>query len=127
MSRKYYLKNRKKIIEMTKKWKENNKDKQRAYDRKYRSKWKKEHKKENVFQYKRWRARKFGNGGSHTIGEWETLKAQYNWTCLICGKQEPQIKLTEDHIIPLSKGGSDNIENIQPLCKTCNCKKSDKI
>jgi len=65
--------------------------------------------------------------GGHTFGEWENLKAQYNWTCPCCGKSEPEIKLTEDHIIPLSKGGSDLIENIQPLCKNCNCKKHTKI
>lgn len=65
--------------------------------------------------------------GFHTEGEWETLKAQYNWTCPSCKKREPKIKLTEDHIIPLSKGGSNNIENIQPLCRSCNCKKHTKI
>lgn len=68
-----------------------------------------------------------GNGGSHTIGEWETLKAQYNWICPACGKPEPEIKLTEDHIIPLTKSGSDNIENIQPLCRRCNIVKMTKI
>ncbi len=67
------------------------------------------------------------NGSSHTFGEWENLKAQYNWTCPACKKSEPQIKLTEDHIIPLSKGGSDNIENLQPLCQSCNSKKHNKI
>lgn len=75
----------------------------------------------------RYRARKNINGGSHTIGEWETLKAQYNYTCLSCGKREPHIKLTKDHIIPISKGGSNNIENIQPLCQPCNSSKYVKI
>jgi hypothetical protein len=65
--------------------------------------------------------------GEHTFGEWELLEKQYNYTCPCCGGSEPEIKLTEDHIIPLSRGGSDNIENIQPLCRSCNCKKHTKI
>ena len=73
------------------------------------------------------RARELGAGGSHTFTEWQTLKVQYNWTCPCCHKSEPEIKLSEDHIIPLSKGGSNNIENIQPLCRSCNSKKYNKI
>lgn len=61
--------------------------------------------------------------GSHTYGDWELLKKQYNFTCPCCNQSEPEIKLTEDHIIPLSKGGSDLIENIQPLCHHCNVTK----
>lgn len=81
--------------------------------------------KENGRRIRR-KVRLLKNGGFHSKSEWESLKKKYNWTCLHCKKQEPNIKLTKDHIIPVLYGGSDNIENIQPLCRSCNSKKSTK-
>jgi len=69
---------------------------------------------------------KRGAVGSHTFEEWEKLKELYGYACLSCKQNEPEVKLTEDHIVPITKGGSDYIENIQPLCINCNCKKSTK-
>ena len=66
-------------------------------------------------------------GSNHTYLEWMSLQKKYGFTCPSCKKKEPEIKLTEDHIIPLSLGGSDEIKNIQPLCSRCNCSKHKKI
>lgn len=76
------------------------------------------------------RARKIGNGGSYTLEEWNDLLTHYNNTCLCCGikGEETELgKLTLDHVIPLAKGGSNSIDNIQPLCLPCNIRKNDQI
>lgn len=69
---------------------------------------------------KSYRIRKLEAEGSHTKAEWENLKRRYNNMCLCCKNFEPSVKLSEDHIVPLSLGGTDFISNIQPLCLSCN-------
>lgn len=69
-------------------------------------------------------ARERGAIGSHTIEQWNELINSYGNVCAFCGESA---KLTKDHIIPLSKGGTDYIENIQPLCRRCNSKKHNHI
>jgi 5-methylcytosine-specific restriction endonuclease McrA len=44
--------------------------------------------------------------------------------CVKCGSQEG---LEFDHIIPVSRGGSNTARNLQLLCENCNRSKSDTI
>lgn len=70
------------------------------------------------------RTLKTAAGGSYTAAEWRNLVEHYGNKCLCCGRAD--VKLTVDHVIPVAKGGTSNIENIQPLCQACNTRKKDK-
>jgi 5-methylcytosine-specific restriction endonuclease McrA len=48
--------------------------------------------------------------------------ARDNWTCQYCGSRA---NLTVDHVIPRSKGGSSNWDNIVASCAPCNRRKGD--
>ncbi len=67
------------------------------------------------------------DGGVVTDQQWEDLKAKHDYMCLRCLRQEPEIVLSMDHVIPISKGGRNVIENIQPLCLACNDKKGTGV
>lgn len=61
--------------------------------------------------------------GSFTRTEWMAVCRRFKWRCAWCQEKK---KLTVDHIVPLSKGGGNTIDNIQPLCSTCNTRKKDR-
>ena len=51
-----------------------------------------------------------------------------NYTCVECGaRKDDGATLHVDHIVPVSKGGSDELDNLQTLCSDCNLNKSDVI
>lgn len=59
----------------------------------------------------------------YTLTEIRSLKKRAGGKCALCGVKG---RMTVDHIIPLAKGGSNGIRNIQFLCKPCNSAKQDK-
>lgn len=71
---------------------------------------------------RRRKARSKGASGRHTEDELVALWARYGGLCAYCGEQAEHA----DHVMPLSKGGSDDIENIVPACVACNLSKKDK-
>ena len=121
--------------EIRKKTKDKHKEKLLAYNRLY---YKKNHAKWNVWKRIRYhknpqieiqkainRHRRVKGRGTYSLQDWEELKRKHGYTCLDCGKKEPEIKLTRDHVNPISKGGSNLISNIEPRCQPCNSRKSN--
>lgn len=70
------------------------------------------------------RARKAGSGGVVSSQDWSHLLEILGSACLKCGSDE---KITQDHIVPLSKGGLHHPRNVQPLCRPCNERKQASI
>lgn len=52
------------------------------------------------------------------------IREVYGKKCYICKKATAD---TIDHVIPLSKGGTNDIENLRPACYQCNWQKGDQI
>lgn len=58
-------------------------------------------------------------------GEWKRQRAKAlsrdNYQCVRCGNA---INLTVDHLIPRSKGGTNELSNLQTLCTECHITKT---
>lgn len=71
------------------------------------------------------KARKKGaNVCDFTAAQWIQLKREFNFCCAYC--DQPTEHLTQDHMLPLSRGGDHTLLNIVPACVSCNCRKGTK-
>ena len=57
--------------------------------------------------------------------ERKIIYAKSKGRCTLCGRFMNFDDFTVDHIVPLSKGGSNNINNLQATCRVCNNIKQD--
>lgn len=55
-----------------------------------------------------------------TAQEWSNLLESFGNCCAYCGQRKP---LTQDHLVPLSRGGGHTLVNIVPACQGCNNRK----
>ena len=49
--------------------------------------------------------------------------AKHGYFCGTCGATSD---LTIDHVVPISRGGSNHMDNLRPLCRPCNSRKHNK-
>ena len=53
----------------------------------------------------------------------EAVKARDGWQCVRCGSDE---LLEVDHIVPTYADGSNELDNLQTLCRSCHRKKTSE-
>ena len=62
-----------------------------------------------------------------TTTQWRNLRAAcfrvWGKACLLCGDRATDV----DHVIELAAGGTNTIDNVQPLCKACHQAKTSKF
>lgn len=117
----YRSKNKEKISASGKAWYENNKQ----WVRENLRIWRKNNPEKVFIQKANRHTLERGGSGAIKYEDWKDLLDRYGNKCLCCGRTD--VKLTQDHIMPLSLGGLHSIENIQPLCRSCNSRKSAKF
>ncbi len=120
----------------TRKWNAANKERHRAASSLWAATHREQHNANSRASYKRnpdsWkpkvarrRARKHNAPvNDFTLAEWRLILILFDHRCFYCG--EKSLKLHQEHMTPLSRGGSHTAENIVPACATCNKRKGVK-
>ena len=118
--KKYRDKNREILNQKSREYTKLNPEKRKEAKRK----WANNNKLHKSVLNKNWNAKKLGVIGSFTKEEYQTLLNSYNNNCGYCFERSAY---TIDHIIPVSKGGTNYISNIMPACLECNGQKSNRL
>lgn len=123
LSKEWYAKNKEHSNELNKKYYYENHDRMRILHKEYGYKWWRENKAKSAsYRHKR-RTREAELNRSFNKQIWESTKKYFDNKCAYCGEERV---LTVEHFVPVSKGGSYDINNIIPICKSCNSKKCNR-
>lgn len=139
-------------ISKSARWNSENKDRQNEISRNYyktekgvknvKRKAKKQkvyfklYQKENLGKFRVYsqtrRAKKLELSTDYTEEDWLSCLEFFDHSCAYCGMSEEENKelygkvLEQEHVIPVSKGGSYTTDNIIPSCRGCNASKYNK-
>jgi hypothetical protein len=118
-ARKTSVKYRKKILRRAAEYRRENREKINARQRELR---KEKFAKYNGYKHKR-RSRERELISTLNTEQWEQCQQHFNHKCAYCEKKQ---KLTQDHFVPVSKGGEYTRVNIVPCCRPCNASKGNR-
>jgi HNH endonuclease len=124
-TRRWTKNNLEKVREKAQRWYENN----CAKERERSGLWRKNNPEKTRVMNHFHRARKRSTEGTYTAKQFTALCLHFKNHCLKCGRPR---KLTADHVIPLVWADRypdvalNDIDNLQPLCKSCNSSKNAK-
>ena len=86
--------------------------------------WKQEHPELRRLYNNRRRTAQRGLPATLTAAQWTAIQAAYRYRCAYCHQRVA--RLTQDHVIPVSKGGGYTADNIVPACGGCNQSKGNR-
>lgn len=118
-SRVRHANNPKKQREATAAWYRKNKERVSEYNRDY----KKKHRKLIAFLQRQYVSRKNGAVGTATEEQIKSRLDYHGNRCIYCGRDGP---MEIEHMIPLSRGGTNWPANLAPACRSCNSSKRSK-
>ncbi len=110
--RSFYAEHKAKVQERNRKWKESNPERNN-YNRRMEN------------RLRKYRVK--NAAGKFTVKEWESKVKEYNSCCAYCSQSIIDDEITIDHVMPLSKSGTNNIDNLVPSCLPCNVRKYNSV
>jgi 5-methylcytosine-specific restriction endonuclease McrA len=123
VDKKYYATHKKEHAKRGAEWEKRNPAKAREMRRRACRKYHAAHPERARINNSRRRATRLSVGGRHTLAEWIVLCWASAWRCAYCRCVLDEKSTIQEHRIPLSRGGTDNIENIAVSCAPCNYRK----